>query len=94
MSEKFLDYTKDDITQQATPEEYYFSRSKNQWIMVSDMSDMHVRRAFKRLLRMIRLNQLVEVDDVSKNTIYQVKITEELNKIKAHCDEIRRVVDE
>ena len=93
MSEKFLDYTKDDITQQATPEEYYFSRSKNQWIMVSDMSDMHVRRAFKRLLRMIRLNQLVEVEDVSKNTIYQVKITEELNKIKAHCDEIKRVVD-
>ena len=94
MSEKFLDYTKDDITQQATPEEYYFSRSKNQWIMVSDMSDMHVRRAFKRLLRMIRLNQLVEVEDVAKNTIYQVKITEELNKIKQHCDEIKRVVDE
>ena len=94
MSEKFLDYTKDDITQQATPEEYYFSRSKNQWIMVSDMSDMHVRRAFKRLLRMIRLNQLVEVEDVTKNTIYQVKITEELNKIKSHCDEIKRVVDE
>ena len=94
MSEKFLDYTKDDITQQATPEEYYFSRSKNQWIMVSDMNDMHVRRAFKRLLRMIRLNQLVEVEDVSKNTIYQVKITEELNKIKQHCDEIRKVVDE
>ena len=94
MSEKFLDYTKDDITQQAPPEEYYFSRSKNQWIMVSDMSDMHVRRAFKRLLRMIRLNQLVEVEDVTKNTIYQVKITEELNKIKSHCDEIKRVVDE
>ena len=94
MSEKFLDYTKDDITQQATPEEYYFSRSKNQWIMVSDMTDMHVRRAFKRLLRMIRLNQLVEVEDVAKNTIYQVKITEELNKIKAHCDEIKKVVDE
>tara|TARA_B100000424_G_C22713362_1_gene388136 strand:+ start:294 stop:578 length:285 start_codon:yes stop_codon:yes gene_type:complete len=94
MSEKFLDISKDDITQQATPEEYYFSRSKNQWIMVSDMTDMHVRRAFKRLLRMIRLNQLVEVDDVSKNTIYQVKITEELNKIKQHCDEIKRVVDE
>ena len=94
MSEKFLDYTKDDITQQATPEEYYFSRSKNQWIMVSHMNDMHDRSAFKRLLRMIRLNQLVEVDDVSKNTMYQVKITEELNKIKQHCDEIRRVVDE
>ena len=83
-----------DETQLETPEEHYFSRSKNQWLMVSDMSDMHVRRAFKRLLRMIRLNQLVEIDDVSKNTIYQVKITEELNKIKAHCDEIRRVVDE
>jgi hypothetical protein len=94
MSEKFLDISKDDITQEATPEEYYFSRSKNQWIMVSDMSDMHVRRAFKRLLRMIRLNQLVEVEDVTKNTIYQVKITEELNKIKSHCDEIKRVVDE
>ena len=94
MTDEFLDIPKTDETQQATPEEHYFSRSKNQWLMVSDMSDMHVRRAFKRLLRMIRLNQLVEVDDVSKNTIYQVKITEELNKIKAHCEEIRRVVDE
>ena len=87
--------TKDDeVIIDSKTEERYFSRSKNQWLMVSDMSDMHVRRAFKRLLRMIRLNQLVEIDDVSKNTIYQVKITEELNKIKAHCDEIRRVVDE
>ena len=86
-------FIKDEAVE-STPEEHYFSRSKNQWLMVSDMSDMHVRRAFKRLLRMIRLNQLVEIDDVSKNTIYQVKITEELNKIKAHCDEIRRVVDE
>ena len=94
MSDNFLDIPKTDETQQSTPEEYYFSKSKNQWIMVSDMSDMHVRRAFKRLLRMIRLNQLVEVEDVAKNTIYQVRITEELNKIKAHCDEIRRVVDE
>ena len=92
--EDFLDIPKTDETQQPTPEEHYFSRSKNQWLMVSDMSDMHVRRAFKRLLRMIRLNQLVEVDDVSKNTMYQVKITEELNKIKQHCDEIKRVVDE
>ena len=94
MADDFLDIPKTDETQQATPEEHYFSRSKNQWLMVSDMSDMHVRRAFKRLLRMIRLNQLVEVDDVSKNTIYQVKITEELNKIKAHCEEIRKVVNE
>ena len=85
-------FNKDDVV--STPEEYYFSRSKNQWLMVSDMSDTHVRRAFKRLLIMIRLNQLVEVDDVAKNTIYQVKITEELGKIKAHCEEIRKVVDE
>ena len=49
-------FNKDDVV--STPEEYYFSRSKNQWLMVSDMSDTHVRRAFKRLLRMIRLNQL------------------------------------
>ena len=90
----FIDIPQDDETQQPTPEEHYFSRSKNQWLMVSDMSDMHVRRAFKRLLRMIRLNQLIEVDDVAKNTIYQVKITEELGKIKAHCDEIKRVIDE
>ena len=53
--EKFIDIPNDDITQQATPEEHYFSKSRNQWLMVSDMSDMHVRRAFKRLLRMIRL---------------------------------------
>ena len=77
--EDFLNIPKTDETQQLTPEEHYFSKSKNQWIMVSDMSDMHVRRAFKRLLRMIRLNQLVEVDDVAKNTIYQVRITEELD---------------
>ena len=84
----------DEIIIDSKTEERYFSRSKNQWMYVSDMTDVHVRRAFKRLLRMIRLNQLVEVEDVAKNTIYQVKITEELNKIKAHCDEIRRVVDE
>ena len=84
----------DEIIIEDRTEERYFSRSKNHWMYVSDMTDVHVRRAFKRLLRMIRLNQLVEVEDVAKNTIYQVKITEELNKIKAHCDEIRRVVDE
>ena len=92
--EDFLNIPNTDETQQSTPEEYYFSKSKNQWIMVSDMSDMHVRRAFKRLLRMIRLNQLVEVDDVSKNTIYQVKITEELDNIKKHCDKIKGLIDE
>ena len=57
--EDFLDIPKTDETQQSTPEEHYFSKSKQDWIMVSDMSDMHVRRAFKRLLRMIRLGTLV-----------------------------------
>ena len=40
--------------------------------MVSDMSDMHVRRAFKRLLRMIRLNQLVEISDVHKGSFEKI----------------------
>ena len=83
-----------DETQQSTPEEHYFSKSKNQWIMVSDMSDMHVRRAFKRLLKMLRLEQLVEVDNVTKTTITQVKITDELDNIKKHCDKIKGLVDE
>ena len=86
-------FIKDEFVE-STPEEQYFSKSRNQWLMVSDMSDTHVRRAFKRLLRMIRLNQLVEVDDVAKNTIYQVKITEELDNIKKHCDKIKGLVDE
>ena len=54
MNDDHLDIPNTDETQQPTPEEHYFSRSKNQWLLVSDMSDMHVRRAFKRLLRMIR----------------------------------------
>ena len=41
-NENFLDIPKTDETQQPTPEEYYFSKSKNQWIMVSDMSDMQL----------------------------------------------------
>ena len=89
-----LDIPKTDETQQPTPEEHYFSRSKNQWLLVSDMSDMHVRRAFKRLLKMLRLEQLVEVDNVTKTTITQVKITDELDNIKKHCDKIKGLVDE
>ena len=42
----------------------------------------------------IEINQLVEVDDVAKNTIYQVKITEELDNIKKHCDKIKGLIDE
>ena len=92
--EDFLNIPKTDETQQSTPEEYYFSRSKNQWIMVSDMSDMHVRRAFKRLLKMLRLEQLVEVDSTTKTTITKVRVDEELNNIKKHCDKIKGLVDE
>lgn len=92
--EDFLNIPNTDETQQSTPEEYYFSKSKNQWIMVSDMSDMHVRRAFKRLLKMLRLEQLVEVDNVTKTTITKVKITDELDNIKKHCDKIKGLVDE
>ena len=65
--EDFLDIPKTDETQQSTPEEMYFSRSKNEWLHVSDMSDMHVRRAFKRLLRMIRLGTLIELSDDKSN---------------------------
>ena len=92
--EDFLNIPKTDKTQQSTPEEHYFSKSKNQWIMVSDMSDMHVRRAFKRLLKMLRLEQLVEVDSTTKTTITKVRVDEELNNIKKHCDKIKGLVDE
>ena len=92
--EDFLNIPNTDETQQSTPEEYYFSKSKNQWIMVSDMSDMHVRRAFKRLLKMLRLEQLVEVDSTTKTTITKVRVDEELDNIKKHCDKIKGLVDE
>ena len=92
--EDFLNIPNTDETQQSTPEEYYFSRSKNQWIMVSDMSDMHVRRAFKRLLKMLRLEQLIEVDSTTNTTITKVRVDEELNNIKKHCDKIKGLVDE
>ena len=92
--EDFLNIPNTDETQQSTPEEYYFSKSKNQWIMVSDMSDMHVRRAFKRLLKMLRLEQLIEVDSTTNTTITKVRVDEELNNIKKHCDKIKGLVDE
>jgi len=87
MSGEYLDIPKEDETQQPTPEEQYFSRSKNQWLYVSDMSDMHVRRAFKRLLRMIRLGQLIELSEYSgdnKNDIENelIAIENHVNKIK------------
>ena len=89
--EEFLDIPKTDETQQSTPEEHYFSKSKQDWIMVSDMSDMHVRRAFKRLLRMIRLGTLIELSDYTgsknNNTILQ-----EIENIKGHCDKIKETL--
>ena len=78
MADDFLDIPKDDETQQPTPEEHYFSRSKNQWLMVSDMSDMHVRRAFKRLLRMIRLNQLIELKMLLKIQFIKLRLQKNL----------------
>nr|BAR31997.1 hypothetical protein [uncultured Mediterranean phage uvMED] len=93
MADKFLDLPSSDETQQSTPEENYFSRSKNQWILVSDMSDMHVRRAFKRLLRMIRLGQLVEIDDVHKDTFNKLEVRDEIQKIETHCQNIKQKLE-
>jgi hypothetical protein len=84
--ENFLDIPKTDETQQSTPEEYYFSKSKQDWIMVSDMSDMHVRRAFKRLLRMIRLGTLIELSDYKGDAN---SIKNEINSIEKHIEIIK-----
>jgi len=84
--EEFLDIPKTDETQQSTPEEHYFSKSKQDWIMVSDMSDMHVRRAFKRLLRMIRLGTLVELSDYDGDTN---SIKEQITAIEKHIEVIK-----
>ena len=85
--EDFLDIPKTDETQQSTPEEHYFSKSKQDWIMVSDMSDMHVRRAFKRLLRMIRLGTLVELSDYKPESNHTIK--EEIKFIEKHLETIK-----
>ena len=89
-----LDIPKTDETQQPTPEEHYFSRSKNQWLLVSDMSDMHVRRAFKRLLRMIRLWQLVEIDDTPKKNIDTEILKKEVDCIQIHSRKILSAIDD
>jgi len=88
IEDDFLDIPKTDETQQSTPEEQYFSRSKNTWLYVSDMSDMHVRRAFKRLLRMIRLGQLIELSDYEGQT-NKNDIQFELNAIENHILKIK-----
>ena len=91
--EDFIDIPKTDETQQSTPEEQYFSRSKNTWLYVSDMSDMHVRRAFKRLLRMIRLGQLIELSDYDGNSKSSF-VKDELDSIIHHCEKIKKTISE
>jgi len=90
--EDFLDIPKTDETQQSTPEEQYFSRSKNTWLYVSDMSDMHVRRAFKRLLRMIRLGQLIELSEYDGSNYQDIK--SEINSIENHLTNIKRKLND
>ena len=82
-----------DETQLETPEEHYFSRSKNQWLLVSDMSDMHVRRAFKRLLRMIRLGTLVELEKVNKHSFTKINIQNEADAISKHAHNIHKITN-
>jgi len=94
MNDDHLDIPKTDETQQPTPEENYFSRSKNQWLLVSDMSDMHVRRAFKRLLRMIRLGQLIELEDKPIFINNQEQIKEQVKSIKNHCCKIEDILND
>ena len=91
ITEKYIE--QDDVTQLATPEENYFSRSKNEWLLVSDMSDMHVRRAFKRLLRMIRLGQLIEIDDYNKDSFFKANILNEINDVKKHLNKIEEILN-
>ena len=74
--------------------EKYFSRSKNQWLYVSDMSDMHVRRAFKRLLRMIRLGQLIELSDYDGSDSNKNFVKDELDSIIHHCEKIKQKISE
>ena len=74
-------------------EERYFSRSKNQWLYVSDMTDVHIRRAFKRLLKMIRLGELVETEDMQRTFDNKLKdISSECEAIKKHAEKIQEKI--
>ena len=80
------------ITEDRT-EERYFSRSKNHWMYVSDMTDVHVRRAFKRLLKMIRLGELVETEDMQNTSDNKLKdISSECEAIKKHAEKIQEKI--
>ncbi len=83
----------DEIIIDSRTEERYFSRSKNQWLYVSDMTDVHVRRAFKRLLKMIRLGELVETEDLQKTSDNKLKdISSECEAIKKHAEKIQEKI--
>ncbi len=86
--------TKDDeVIIDSKTEERYFSRSKNQWMYVSDMTDVHVRRAFKRLLKMIRLGELVETEDIQNTSDNKLKdISSECEAIKKHAEKIQEKI--
>tara|TARA_R100000655_G_scaffold109057_1_gene162496 strand:- start:848 stop:1114 length:267 start_codon:yes stop_codon:yes gene_type:complete len=85
-------FENDEIITEDRTEERYFSRSKNQWIYVSDMTDVHIRRAFKRLLKMIRLGELVEKDDVQKPDNKLKDINSECEAIKKHAEKIQEKI--
>ena len=55
---------------------------------------MHVRRAFKRLLRMIRLGQLVEIDEAPKKNINTETLKKEVDCIQIHCRKILGMLDD
>ena len=82
----------DEIIIEDRTEERYFSRSKNHWMYVSDMTDVHVRRAFKRLLKMIRLGELVEKEEHDKPDNNLKYISSECEAIKRHAEKIQEKI--
>ena len=82
----------DEIIIEDRTEERYFSRSKNQWMYVSDMTDVHVRRAFKRLFKMIRLGELVEKEEHDKANNKLKDISSECEAIKRHAEKIQEKI--
>ena len=82
----------DEIIIEDRTEERYFSRSKNHWMYVSDMTDVHVRRAFKRLLKMIRLGELVEKEEHDKPDNKLKDISSDCEAIKRHAEKIQEKI--
>ena len=82
----------DEIIIEDRTEERYFSRSKNHWMYVSDMTDVHVRRAFKRLLKMIRLGELVEKEEHDKPDNKLKDISSGCEAIIRHAEKIQEKI--